>query len=109
MVTITRTKYGDTSRLYHVMAHSTVAVDSHMQGHSKHRELGRKRPAREEWFGHDFYHKEQRWSVLRRTLDRAHNWYCEIIIDLKTGRLRRLCSEPLKKHRDRGSAKPRRT
>jgi len=98
---------GSTSRRFAVEAHGTVALDSHVQGRSKHRQPDRKKPAREEWFGHDFFRKEQRWTDMRRTIDREYDWYFEMIRDLETGALIRFCSEPLSKHRGHGSAKTR--
>ena len=47
-----------------------VALDAHMQGHSKHRQPGRRKPAREEWFGDAFFRMKQQWTDMRRTVDR---------------------------------------
>ncbi len=62
---------------------------------------------REEWFGHDFFRKKQRWSVIRRTVDYEHDWYEETFIDLDTGVVIHHCAEPLSEHRGHGSAKGR--
>jgi hypothetical protein len=98
---------GSTSRLFAIEAHDTVALNAHMQGRSKHRQPGRKKLTREERFGHDFFRKNQRWSILRRTVDYENDWYFEMIRDLETGALIRFCSEPLSQHRGHGSAKRR--
>jgi hypothetical protein len=96
-----------TSRLFDVAIRCTVALDTHIQGRSKHRQPGRKKPVREEWFGHDFFRKKQRWSVIRRTVDYEHDWYEETFIDLDTGVVIHHCAEPLSEHRGHGSAKGR--
>ena len=43
--------------------------------------------------------------LLERVIDRAKNWYRELITDPKTGKVVRYCEEPLSNHRERGSAK----
>jgi len=43
--------------------------------------------------------------LLERVIDRAKNWYKELITDPETSGVVRHCEEPLTDHRDRGSAK----
>jgi len=43
---------------------------------------------------------------LKRIIDRENDWYEEELIDPDTGEIVHKCAEPLSKHVDRGSAKP---
>ena len=43
--------------------------------------------------------------LLERVINRAKNWYKELITDPETGEVVRHCEEPLTDHRDHGSAR----
>lgn len=68
-----------------------------------------RRAGRSRWFakgkvGDDFHRKTGRWSRLERILDRAGDWYREIIRDRPTGDVIHHDEGPLSKHTGHGAA-----
>jgi hypothetical protein len=55
--------------------------------------------------GDDLHRKTGRWMQLHRIIDRARNWYAEVVTDPETGKIVHRCEEPLTEHRGHGSAK----
>jgi len=71
------------------------------------REEGLKRPVQEELSGNDLQKKTGKWMKRQRVIDRkiAPPWYEEKIVNPETDEVVRFCSEPLKDHQGRGSAR----
>jgi hypothetical protein len=63
-----------------------------------------KKPFHEQITGADLYKLTGQWNALHRIIDRARDYYYELIKDSKTGTVIRFCEEPLSKHFGRGSA-----
>jgi hypothetical protein len=55
--------------------------------------------------GDDLHRKTGSWMHLQRIIDRARNWYTEVVTDSETGEVVHRCEEPLSGHRGHGSAK----
>jgi hypothetical protein len=55
--------------------------------------------------GDDLCHDTGKWMQLQRIVDRAKDWYKEIITDPETGQVVHRCEEPLSEHTGHGSAK----
>jgi hypothetical protein len=55
--------------------------------------------------GDDLQRNTGRWMHLQRIIDRARNWYTEVVTDHETGEVVHRCEEPLSEHRGHGSAK----
>jgi DNA-directed RNA polymerase subunit RPC12/RpoP len=66
---------------------------------------GLKRPHFESVSGDDLHRATGQWNRLERVIDRENNRYREEVVDPSTGRVIRLCEEPLTAHQNRGSAK----
>lgn len=94
---------GSTGRSFYVNVHDTVTAHDFIK--IKHKEPGRKKPKSETFSGHDLHRDSGRWMFLERVIDRAKNWYKEIITDLKTKEVVRHVEEPLDQHIGHGSAK----
>jgi len=67
----------------------------------------KQRPFLEQKIGDDLHKKSNTWMSLERVIDRAKNWYKEIIVNPKTGEIIHKIEEPLSDHTDHGSAKKR--
>jgi hypothetical protein len=89
---------GSTARTADVSVKLTVSVQTYMKVHSKHRDGGRE-VVREEISGDDFYGKTGRWSIMRRLIDRANDWYEEVFHDRDTGSVIHKKAERLTDHR----------
>jgi hypothetical protein len=63
------------------------------------------RPFIEQKVGDDLHRKSGRWMRLERVIDRAKNWYRELVTDRETGKVVHQCDEPLSDHRGHGTAK----
>lgn len=57
--------------------------------------------------GAEFFRRDQRWHWVVRQINRARNWYSELITDQETNEIVRAIEEPLSDHQGRGSAKKR--
>jgi hypothetical protein len=95
---------GSTARTAHVSVTETVSVQTYMKVHSKHRDGGRK-VVREEISGDDFHRKTGRWSIMRRLIDRANDWYEEVFHNRDTGDVIHKKAERLSDHRTGGKPK----
>jgi predicted RNA-binding Zn-ribbon protein involved in translation (DUF1610 family) len=95
---------GSTLRTAHASVTIAASVQVYMKVHSKHRDGGRK-VVREEITGDDFHRKTGRWSIMRRLIDRANNWYEEVFHDRDTGNVIHKKAERLSDHRTGGKLK----
>lgn len=94
-----------------ITRHTKVEVADTLEFHAS---LGYKAKSQSKWkpylegrSGDDLHRKTGKWMFLEQVIDRAKNWYKELITDPETGEVVRHCEEPLTDHRDRGSAKKR--
>jgi hypothetical protein len=71
----------------------------------KAKSQGKGKPYVEGKAGHDLHRKTGRWMHLQRIVDRARNWYTEVVTDPETGKVVHRCEEQLSEHRGHGSAK----
>lgn len=94
---------GGLARAFEIRLTSTLTMRSKLS--SKARSLGRKKPFLEQVSGDDLYRLTGQWNKLKRIIDRARDYYLEIVTDPKTGKVIRYCEEPLSDHHGRGSAK----
>lgn len=83
----------------------SVDARQHASVRSKGRRLGERRPFVEQMHGDDLHRKTGRWKIVHRILDRARDWYSELVTDAETGTVERACEEPLTQHQGRGSAR----
>ena len=81
------------------------SMEFHDRINFKAKEKGRGRPYLEGTSGEDLYRKTGKWMLLERVIDRAKNWYREIVKDPDTGKIVLRCEEPLSQHRGHGSAR----
>ena len=94
---------GSTVRRAEVGINSTATARSTLS--FKARKAGRARPFAEGKVGDDLHRKSGRWFRLERVVDRARNWYLEIISDRTTGEVIRHVEEPLSEHTGHGAAR----
>jgi hypothetical protein len=89
--------------------HYDIRLEDTLEFHAsldyKVRSQGKRKPHLEGKTGDDLHRKTEKWMLLERVIDRAKNWYKELITDPETGRVVRQCEEPLTEHRGHGSAK----
>jgi hypothetical protein len=83
----------------------TETLEFHASLGYKAKSQGKGKPYLEGRTGDDLHRKTGKWMLLERVIDRARNWYKELITDSETGKVVHHCEEPLTDHRDRGSAK----
>lgn len=95
---------GSTRRTANVSVVEKVQVTDHLFYKAKHRDGGKK-VVRAVSGGESYYSTTGKWNVMYRLIDRANNWYHEIIKDGQTGEVVHENSEPLSEHRGHGSAK----
>lgn len=94
---------GSTDRAFEMHLSSTLSFHSKIG--LKARNPKSRKPFHEQVSGDDLFRLTGQWNKLKRIVDRARNYYLEVITDPKTGSMIRYCEEPLSKHRSRGSAK----
>ena len=82
---------------------STVTARSTLS--FKARRAGRGRPFTEGKVADDLHRKSGRWLRLERIIDRARDWYREIISDRQTGEVIHHVEEPLSEHTGHGAAR----
>jgi len=104
---------GSELRNIKVLLRDTISIHARLSQRSKQGRfysIKKKRwlPAKEIFSGDDFFKRTSRWSVVRRVIDRAGDWYSEFIYDRETGEIHEDKSEPLSAHINHGSAKARR-
>lgn len=73
----------------------------------KAQRAGKGKPYYEAVVGDDLHRKTGIWMKLERVIDRAKDWYKEVVTEPKTGKFIHRCEEPLSEHRGHGSAKQR--
>lgn len=91
------------SRKRHVSISVSDTLTLHAKLKLKGRKPGLKRPFVEQVAGDDLHRQTGRWMILRRVIDRLHNWYSERVTDPKTGETIHSREEPLSTHRGHGS------
>lgn len=96
---------GSKARVFEVHLTSTVTPRSKLN--LKARSPKSRKPFLEQVSGDDLFRLTGQWNILKRIIDRARDYYLEVITDPKTGKIIRYCEESLSKHADRGSAKKR--
>lgn len=79
-----------------ITTRSTLSFKAH--------QAGRGRPFAEGKVGDDLHGKSGRWFRLERIIDRARDWYREIVSDRLTGEVIHHIEEPLSKHIGHGAA-----
>ncbi len=94
---------GSNTRLLCVNVHETLTVRSSLR--LKGRTAGGGRPSMEQVVGDNLHRQSSKWMKLQRVIDRARNWYREIVTDPETGDVVHKCEEPLSEHRGHGAAK----
>jgi len=94
---------GSMSRHFSVSISGTVTVRSMLGLKGRHATGGR--PFIEQKIGDDLHRKSGRWMRLERVIDRARNWYRELVTDRETGKIVNQCDGPLSDHRGHGAAK----
>ena len=87
---------GSISRLFHVSLSGTVTLHSKLQMKARHPNAGR--PFIEQTVGDDLHRKSGKWMRLQRLIDRATNWYREIVTDPETRTIIHQTEEPLSEH-----------
>ncbi len=95
-------KCGSLDRHVNIQVHDTITLREkiRMKGRG---EAGK--PFIEQTHGDDLHRKSGKWMKLSRIIDRAKDWYHELVIDAETGVTVHECQEPLSQHRGHGSAK----
>ena len=88
---------GSTARTARVATEASVIVNAYSKRHSKHRD-GAKKVVREVIEGDDYHRKTGKWNIMRRIIDRTHDWYEEHFTDRKTGETLHQTGEPLSEH-----------
>jgi hypothetical protein len=90
-------------RLAEVRIGSTLTLRSTLAFKARH--AGPGRPFAEGKVGDDLHRKSGRWFRLERIIDRARDWYREVISDRRTGHVIHHVEEPLSKHIGHGTAR----
>jgi hypothetical protein len=94
---------GSLDRHVQVSVYDTARVKEKLQLKGRHAVGGK--PFTEQVHGDDLERKSGKWMILRRIIDRANDWYHELITDPETGTTVHECKEPLSQHRGHGAAK----
>ncbi|MBI3573584.1 zinc ribbon domain-containing protein [Candidatus Kaiserbacteria bacterium] len=89
----------------HYDIHLEDTLEFHASLGYKAKSQGKGKPYVEGRTGDDLHRKTGKWMLLERVIDRAKNWYKELITDPETDAVVRHCEEPLADHRDHSSAK----
>ena len=98
---------GSLQRRVRLSLSGTLALYTKLKGKVRGPKGGR---ARYEFVqGDDLHQKTGRWTKLKRIIDRAGDWYQEIVTDPATGDVVHQEEVPLSRHRGHGSAKQRQT
>jgi hypothetical protein len=98
---------GGLTRQVDVLVTDAIKVSVYESQKSKHGRIRSKKrwlPAREIFSGDDLFRITGPWSIVRRIIDRAANWYVEFIYDRETGEILVDKAQPLSEHTGRGSA-----
>jgi hypothetical protein len=98
---------GSTARAFEVAVSGSLPLHRQLKLKARHGIKGK--PFMEQTVGDDLHRKTGRWMKLHRVIDRAKNWYREIVQDPETGQVVHKSDEPLTEHRGHGSAKTKKT
>jgi len=82
-------------------------IETHDQNEGKRKKGGAGEPAQKFKVGDDFFRKDGIWTHREMYVDKENNLYSEVIKNKNTGKIIRLCKEPLSKHIGHGYAKKR--
>lgn len=89
--------------------HFSIQLEERLEFHAslgfKAKRQGKGKPYLEGRTGDDLQIKTGKWMILERIIDRARNWYKELVTDPKTGNVMHHCEEPLSQHQGHGTAK----
>jgi hypothetical protein len=91
---------GSTARTANVTITETSKASTYLKTHTKHRDGGPK-IVREVIEGDDYYRKTGKWSLMRRLIDHANDWYEEIFRDRDTQKIIHQKAEPLSEHKSK--------
>ena len=91
------------TRIFEVHLASSITPRSKLGLKARHPSL--RKPFFESVSGDDLFRLTGQWNKLKRVIDRARDYYLEVITDRRTGKIIRYCEEPLSQHKGRGSAK----
>jgi hypothetical protein len=94
---------GSMSRHFSLSISESVTVHGMLELKGRHATGGR--PFNEQKVGDELHRKSGRWMRLERVIDRAKNWYREVVTDHETGKIVHQCDEPLSDHQGHGTAK----
>lgn len=94
---------GSTSRHFQKSLSVTGTARTKLSMKARHATGGR--PFLEQTVGDELHRKSGKWMKLERLIDRARNWYREVVTDPETGQTMHECQEPLSEHRGHGAAK----
>jgi hypothetical protein len=89
---------GASGLVVHIEVDDELAVAVHELVNVKKR-VGARSPTEEIRTGDSFWRDQQRWIHLYRRIDRANDWYEEIVWDPETATVVHRCTEQLSKHR----------
>jgi hypothetical protein len=81
------------------------AAELHEFAQAKGKRPGEKKPYIETQAGDQFSTGQARFMDKYRRIDRANDWYDEVVIDPETGAIVHECHEPLGEHWGHGSAR----
>jgi hypothetical protein len=94
---------GSTSRMFAQTIGGAVTIHSQLRGKARHPRPGK--PFAKFVKGDDLHRKTGNWMRLERFVDRAKNWYREVVTEPRTQEVIHRCEEPLTHHRNHGSGK----
>lgn len=89
--------------------HFSIQFEERLEFHAslgfkvKRRDKGK--PYLEGRSGDGLHFKTGKWMIVERIIDRAKNWYKELVTDPKTGNVVHHCEEPLSQHQGHGTAR----
>ena len=89
----------------HYDIHLKDTLTLHAMLDFKARSQGKRKPYTEGKAGDALHRDTGRWVKLQRIIDRAKDWYTELVTDPETGKVVHRCEEPLSEHQGHGSAK----
>ncbi len=97
---------GSTARLIKVHITDSITVHEGLKIKARHGITGK--PFLEAKTGDEIYRKEEKWVQRSLRVDRDNDRYTETVVDKETSEVIHHCDEPLRKHRNHGTAKNKR-
>jgi len=91
------------SRFFEVEIGAELKIHSTLGAKARHPGPGK--PFLELLAGASLHKKTGVWNTIERVIDRAKDWYKEVVTDRKTGAVLHRCEEPLSQHKGHGSAR----